>query len=361
MSFDVQLAHPCPHIMVEEQITLLSDRQTMVLSSPIASSKAIRILANDTDYIPSGGLFSSASLQGDRVGPFRITECDTDFTVTTSTETIEISLPVGRLNVETLARNLLLASQDLSVEVIEGRLLLTDVANVGPTSRILVSGGAAAVVGFAHQRGARGRQIYPGWQFRSDNGQRSLRFDQPLRSNPLLKATYTTYPAQCRRCQGTYIENDQRFDLTGETLIVRDDNLLYQAAFKIVLTQIRSNPFHPQYGSGLMSRVGSKAVAGTASLLTEDVTTALAKLVQLQGKQAQYQQVSPKERLYSVRSVRVIPKPDDPTVYLVDIVVSNASGDPVEITIVFSVPGVIALTGSNGLSLGLEPTGLVGV
>ena len=49
---------------------------------------------------------------------------------------------------------------------------------------------------------------------------------------------------------------------------------------------------------------------------------------------------------------------DDPTIFFVDVVVRNASNKPVNITTVFSVPGTIALAGSNGKTLGLEPTGL---
>jgi len=42
----------------------------------------------------------------------------------------------------------------------------------------------------------------------------------------------------------------------------------------------------------------------------------------------------------------------------VDVVVSNNTGQPVKLSIVFSVPGAVALAGSNNLSLGLDTTGL---
>jgi hypothetical protein len=149
-----------------------------------------------------------------------------------------------------------------------------------------------------------------------------------------------------------------RFDLQGDVITIVDENLLYQAALKIILTQIGSNPFHKTYGSSITSRIGLKAIGATATLLTEDVQRALSTMRQLQDEQSKYQQVSRKERLYSVLSVRVVPNEDDLTAFLVNVVVSNSSGTPVSITIVFSVAGVVALTGSNGLSLGLGPTGL---
>jgi hypothetical protein len=99
-------------------------------------------------------------------------------------------------------------------------------------------------------------------------------------------------------------------------------------------------------------------VGAVTSLLTEDVQNALATMQALQQAQTKFQVVSAKERLYAVSSVRVTPSPNDPTAFEVDVVVRNAAGDPVSITIVFSVPGAVALTGSNGLSLGLGGVGL---
>ena len=37
---------------------------------------------------------------------------------------------------------------------------------------------------------------------------------------------------------------------------------------------------------------------------------------------------------------------------------SNGSAEPIRLSIVFSVPGAIALAGTNNLTLGLDTTGL---
>jgi len=158
-----------------------------------------------------------------------------------------------------------------------------------------------------------------------------------------------------------FIENDIRFNIQGNVIVIRDENLLYQAALKILQTRIRSNPFQAFYGSSIVSRIGTKAVGATATLLTEDVQMALRNLQSLQTAQAKYQAVTAKERLYTVSSVNVTQSQDDLTVFLVDVVVLNASNQPVSISIVFSVPGVVALAGSNGLSLGLDYAGLTQV
>jgi len=68
--------------------------------------------------------------------------------------------------------------------------------------------------------------------------------------------------------------------------------------------------------------------------------------------------VSLKERLYSVLAVEVLQHKNDPTTFLVDVVVTNGTGVPVSLSIVFAVPGAVALAGTNNLTLGLETTGL---
>jgi hypothetical protein len=127
---------------------------------------------------------------------------------------------------------------------------------------------------------------------------------------------------------------------------------------KILLTRQGSNPYHTAYGTKLMERIGSKAVGAIASLIQDDVRTGLVRVQNLQRQQAQFQKVSLKERLYAILSVEVLPHENDPTTFLVDIVISNGTGEPVRLSIVFAVPGAIALAGTNNLSLGLDTTGL---
>lgn len=362
MSVDVQLAHPCPHTIIEEPVSISTDRQWLMGKSPIGSTNTVRVLVNNELYVPSAGLHSQAQLIGEFGGPFRIDSCTNTFTVVSSSETATISLPTGLIDVNTVVRFLVGALSDVAVEVVSGsRILLTDTANIGKDSFLRVSGTAASALGFRYQTGTKGKMVYPPWGiFGSDNGfgGRYVRFAQPLMSNPTIKLTYVAPVNRCMRCGGSYIENDARFDLQGDTILVSNENLLYEAALKIILTRVRSNPYHPTYGSALTSRLGMKAVGATAMLLTQDVQQSLALMQNLQNEQSKYQTVTRQERLYSVMSVRVQAHANDPTVFLVNVVVSNASGDPVEISIVFSVSGVVALAGSNGLTLGLETTGL---
>lgn len=362
MSRDFQLAHPCPHLVLEEVVPLAGDRRTLVPKAPVASSGTVRILANDEVYIPRGGLFSQAQITGDTSGPFRIADCDTAFTVTSSTETVSFVLPTGaRIEAEAIAKILRGKLTQVVVEVIRGRLVLTDAGSYGLSSYVLVGGPAAPSLGFKVQYGAKGRKIYPAWELASMPGVISGRypkFREPLKTNPMIKVSYVAPVERCPRCAATFIENDYRYDLQGDAILIENENLLYQAALKIILTRIQTNPYHPSYGSAITSRIGSKAIGATATLITEDVQRALSTMQSLQSQQSKLQAVSAKERLYTVSSVRVSPSPSDPTVFGVDVVVRNASGDPIALTIVFSVPGVVALMGSNGQSLGLEGVGL---
>jgi hypothetical protein len=106
-----------------------------------------------------------------------------------------------------------------------------------------------------------------------------------------------------------------------------------------------------------MDRVGTKFLGAATTLMQEDVRSALLRVQNVQNEQSKYQVVTSKERFYSLKNVQVIPG-DDPTTALVQVTVVNASLEPINLSIVFSVPGAVALAGSNGLSLGLQGVGL---
>lgn len=382
MSKEYWLGHRCPHLVIEEPVGLGSDRRSLVPIAPVANTNLLRILANNDLYIPPSGLHSQATLHSAMSGPFNIEGCvsengvtvDTNvLTVTSSTETQTFRLPTGtRVRTDDLIRIFRATFTDIVVENDNGFLVFTDVARIGRESRIKVSGRAVEALGFSHQRAARGDEIYPGWVLakREDvlpavnrNGQvisyaRYPQFVKPVRLNPTFKVTYAASSDRCPRCRATFIENDWRFDPQGDPIFIENEDLLYQAALKILLTKRGSNPFHTAYGSSLLSRIGAKALGATATLIREDVVSALQRMQTLQTQQAQYQRVAVRERLASILSVEVLPHESDPTAFLVDVVVSNASGQPVQISVVFSVPGAIALAGTNNLTLGLDTTGL---
>jgi len=372
VSKDLQLAWRCPHLTVEERVVLGSDRTSLQTTQPVGNATTVRILVNDDAAIPQGGLFAAAQLHSTVSGPFDIIENEDVFIVETprGTNTINFNVTgVQRFTTSQVLQRLALEGFDETLaENVNNHLVFTDTSVVGPDSFVRVRGSAAAALGFGdlsgtnnRQRGARGRQIYPGWVLakRTDDSTfRYPRFIRPIKNDPIFKVTYSVPPRRCKRCRGTFIENDTRFDATGQGIFITDENLLYQACLKILLTDVGSNPYHNWYGTTIRSRIGSKAVGNVAALLSEDVRRALARLQNVQRAQAEYQQVTAKERLYAVLGVRTRPHSQDPTTFLMDVTVQNASGEPVSLTIVFSVPEVVALLGSNGLYLGTDAAGI---
>ena len=326
----------------------------MLTSCPVVSTNSVRVLVNDSFFVPSGGLHDQAVLSAVQRGPYRIPECDRSLTVASSQGTVTLTLPAA-ITADNLARLVIAALPTVSATVVDGRLVLQDVGNVGAASYIRLSGPGVAYVGFTVQRGVNGTTSYPGWTVLGDpNIARYPVFNAPIPNSPSIKVTYATQPNQCKRCVSTYVENDWQYNLQGDTLMVVDEDLLVQSCLKVVLTRLGSNVYHPTYGTSLMDRIGSKASSTTAALIAQDVRAALSLVLSSQAQQIRFQQVTAKERLYAIRSVDVTQSADDPTMFKVDVTVSNASNEPISVSVVYTAPGAVALRGTNGLSLGLR-------
>jgi len=379
MTVDFQLAFPCPHLTVEERVTLGSDRRSLEVRQPINSGDFIQVLANsDLDLsIPSEGLLSQARIISSKAGPFTLCRNQNRITVSNSSDSVTVPLPLGtRVTTDQVVKVLQRAFLTEGAGVIavnnNGHLTLSDISRNGPESRIRIAGDATASLNFLLNTGAKGKKLFPGWVFAERNdvfntvninqfvqvATRYIRFNQPVRSNPVFKVTYATLQQRCRRCRSFGIENDYRFDGTGEALLIGNENLLNQALLKILTTRKGSNPFHEFYGTTLLDRIGSKNSTAAVTSINEDVLFAVDTFKKLQAIQGRFQELTARERLFSVLSLRVTPAPRDPTVVQVEIVGTNASGQPVNVNTVFAAPGTAALVGSSGLSLGLEGFGV---
>lgn len=380
MSYDFQLGHECRHLTIEEVVPLGDDRRSLSTRQPVSSGNMVRVTANNNVNIPREGRFSAAVLTAAKSGPYSIDKCAKTLTISNRTTTVaDIVLPVGvRIPTErivtVLNAALMNAGAKALVESQDGILVLRDQLELGPSSRITVSGNAAPALGLNFQTRARGRQVYPSWEMAEMATTTNLvalnnlkvvttrfpKFTQPIQGNPVFKVSYATYIQRCRRCRATGIENDIRLAVSGEPLIVRNEDLLNQEVLKMVITRKGSNPFHPRIGTHLMDRIGSKAVGAVQMSINEDVTRAVTFFQRLQTQKGKLQEIALKERLYSIISVTTNPGANDPTVFQTNIVAQNASGEPVSISTVFAAPGSAALVGTNGLSLGLAPLGIPG-
>lgn len=368
-------------------MTLGEDKMSIPIRAPVAVAATARLLVNDSHWVPSSGLYSQAILIGAFAGPYNIQKC-TDtlgpqgnvIRIQTSVDTTDVTLPVGS---RVSAAAVIAAIQDSTSKVAVGltefnALAFVDVNKVGTQSVVRVSradGGPESIgvvnaLGFTSQRGARGSTVYPPWQLHTRQDvlpttmevgrfpvkARYPRFTTPLRGNPTFKATYVSFPERCPRCQGTYVENDYRFDKAGDVVTIDNENLLYQACLKILLTDLKSNPYHPAYGSDILKMIGRKRSGAATVLIQEAVNVALTKIINIQTAQRNFQTVTDRERLYSIQAVNVTSPGSDPTAFNVEVVVTNASMQRIPVTIAYSVPGAVALAGSTGESLGAQPT-----
>ena len=380
MSFDFQLGWACRHLTIEEVTPLGSDRQSLETRQPISSANQVRVTANNNVNIPREGRFSAATLTSSFSGPYNINDCVNTITIENRTQGAQdVVLPVGarvpasRL-VSVLTTAFTAAGARIQAQERNGVLILQDQSELGPSSRIVVSGDAAKALGFSFQKRARGRQVYPAWEMAERATVTNLvniadlkvvtvrfpKFVEPVKGNPVFKVSYVTYIQRCRRCRATGIENDINLAVSGEPITVRNEDLLNQGVLKMVITKKGSNPFHTELGSTILDRIGAKAVGAVQMSINEDVTRAVMLYQRLQTAQGKVQEITLKERLYTVLSVSTNPAVDDPTVFQTSIVAQNASGQPVFISTVFAAPGAAALVGTNGLSLGLAPLGIPG-
>jgi phage baseplate assembly protein W len=359
MAIDVQLAWDCSHLTLEERIALAPDRRSLPTTQPVASDTLVGVVANYDVAIPRTGLYTTAKLVSFAAGPYTLVENETDLTIVTSSETVSLSLPASQfLTAHDLATQINRASQSKKTVAASenGRLTISDVSNVGGNSAVQVFGLSLPKLSLDKQSGAQGRMLYPPWQLYTPAGQitaRYPRFTQPLSGNPILTVSYATSQQRCLRCRGTGVENDYRFTADAQTglpagsiFMVQNEDLLYQAALKIILTVRGSNPFHPSYGSTVLSRVGSKSLTATAAAINQDVRRALSILQQTQQSQARVQKVTAREQLYNILSVNTTPDQYDPTVYYVDVTVQNASTTPIDLRIVYATAGVTSRNGS---------------
>lgn len=367
MSKDLQLGFPCPHL-VEERVALSEDRTTLRTQKPISGSGLLKVVANDTYVVsPSLGVQSSATLSSSKKQPYLVSPGLSDLTLRTQARTLVLNLPTGYLDTNRLVklindsvanpteRPYLVASNSNGVLVVKENL------SFGRESQVRISGNAKEGLGFLDQVGSTGQVVLPPYRLFSvptsaviegeDPGY-FLRFDRPVRSNYYFTVSYLVSWNTCLRCRATEVENDMRFDDRGGTLVISNENLLYQSVLKILLTELKSNIYYPWYGSDITSSIGSKSNPSTANQIQQSIRTALSNLQSQQNQQTKYQIITPKERLYSVDHVGVRPSEKDPTVFLVDVVVRNYSFDPIEITIVYTAPGAYALPGTNRLRLG---------
>jgi len=343
MSKDLQIAHACPHLIRYERV-FLDGGKFISPASPIEGENLL-VLRRDGIELPSVGLFREASVISPLKGPYRIKAGANELVVELEGGvSYDLIIPPKIYSTATLVS--FLENKLGEISVMEHQLALKFTDNRRGVG-FSVRGSVMDSLGFSVSKvRAKPQRITPSWKLRKSGvGGYMLAFDKPLDPEGLLDITYTTIKSQCRRCNATGVENDLRFSTTGDLSIVEGYDLLYQNIAKTLLTIQGSNPYHDWYGSNAVGLVGKKSSTALPSLIRQSVKEALDRFQGLQREQSKLQVVTNEERLLSLDSVSVERIGNDETSVLCTVVVRAASGSPVNINIVFAVPGSIPLDG----------------
>lgn len=335
MSLDAKIAHACPHYIRYERVNVTNGIE--VLTASAISGTGLLILRKDGISIPPQGLFSLPIIYIPKKEPYRFK--NTTLVIDGHTLTLNAKKTYT-------SKDLILEINKLSnqfrAEKYHSSIKITHFFK----DKFSISGNALSNLGFSENEVfGTARRITPSWKLSSTLDGYAIRFNSELDPVGLVDVSYTTKKETCRRCSGTGVENDFRFDSKGELELIKDHDLLYQSVAKILLTERASNPFHLWYGSNAFSMIGKKSNSATKQALRQSVREALDRLINTQKVQASVQNMSSKEKLLSVRSVEVENIGDDLTSLLCTVSIVSASSETVSVNIIFAVPNSISLDG----------------
>ncbi len=373
MSIDLQIDQVCTHQVVQEALFLDADRKTVRPQRPIASIGSLAIRLDGSINVPPMGVTIPAQAVGSLAGPFTITSGVNDTIAVQvnqgAAQTITLSSATG-LSTANLALLLNQQAQGIYFQAL-GNQLLFRTTTAGPQSSVFFTAAStmAPTLGFKTIRQFRGQQLVPGWFVINDPTSitipnRLIVFDSPLRSaTDFVEINYTTQQIYCRRCGGTGVEDDWRYDNTGQKITVQDDNLLIQELQKDFFTILGTNPFHTWYGTDLIDTIGKKLTMGgfVQNLIVSDIYQAFSRWQQIKQQQEEKvgQFVSDKEYPYRLLSVNLQQSTQDSTVIFVSVNVQNRSRDPIQITQGLKIPLPADLLGSTQ-QMGLIRQSLLG-
>lgn len=362
MSYDRQIDQVCPHFVIEEALFVASDRVTVRPLRPISSGASVKMLLDHEIEVPSQGVAAAASSVGTKEGPFRITQGTND--------TLVISVNQGADQVAVLPAASNLSSMQIATilnRTVQG-VIFSSTSNKVSFQTTSTGRGASVfmrssstllgTLGITSNREYRGQQIVPGWTLvgdpasLADRPTRLIIFDEPLRSSlEFVEIDYSTIRQECRRCGGTGVENDWRYDSAGKIVTVQDESLLLQELQKDFYTIIGSNPFHTWYGTALLDTIAKKLTSGgfIQNLITSDIYQAFNRWQGIKDQQEQGigQAVSDKEYPFRLLSVDLTQSTQDPTVVFVSITVQNRSNDPIQLERGLRIPQPTDLLGST--------------
>jgi len=341
MPKDIQVSNPCPHFIRFESYTLENETD-VITRSPINGSLLLDI-TKDNVTINQEGLFSSAEINFPANAPYKIT--NPNYTFFYQNAPYPIKFETGILNAKQIQTTLIKAIPNgkIDINIVNQSIQIKDKTS-GLTSRLEIQGDLNKF-GFTYDKfKSQGKLLHNGWKiFKRDDGLGSfIRFNEKVKGTYLI--SYTAEKNYCNRCGSTGIENDLRFNEYGEIKQVEKHDLLYQQVAKVCLTKTNTNPQHAWYGTNAFDYVGVKQGNLAKLSIEESVRQALNQHINIQNQVGKIQKLSLEEQIASVRKIDVQPVDNSNNAYLVNIGLVSRANTPVDINIVFAVPGSIDLT-----------------
>jgi len=365
MSYDFATLQVCKHTIVDESSILDSEtRSRLTFQKQPISGVSVTV---DGNTIPANGLFGKQSVVFARKEPYRITKNVSDLIYVANKlgEARYVELPPGlAISAKTLTSYLNIHIPEAAFVVKNGHVvaepklgetllfknprLVDPAVSLPATTRVE---GCYRDLGIIAGREARYTLIYPGWKVESNDvlNEYYLVFDNSIRnSTPVVNLTYNTIAPFCSRCQGSTYEFDYRVvDSSYET--VRNTDLLAQELDKFMFTQIGSHFKWRWLGSDLFNQIGGKSL-DASSRVNLDITNAFATYQNIKTQQAstfRMQNVTDAEFPASILRVNSSSPPDDPTVVVADILISNRAQQEVPLTRVIGNPDPLSLAGTS--------------
>lgn len=363
MSYDRKIDWACPHQVANEALYLSADRMTVRPIRAIASASSVTVRLNSDIEVPSAGAYEPATMTCTSQGPYTIVSGTNDTLVVRvgrgATQTVTLE-PGVNLKTAQIAADLTAKVGGLVFEATPKNRLKIRTQRIGPEASFRFFSGSTVVatLGTVTDRVWTGRRTAPGWTLVRDprtvdsRPSRWIVFDAPLKGwRDFVEIGYVTAQEDCRRCGGVGIENDWRYNRTGEVVQARDEALLIQDLHKVSFTQQGSNPFHPWYGGNLDDLIGSKNA--NAGLLTQfienDIRESFRRWQSIKKDQEERagQAVSDREFPFRLLETRVTPL-DQVTFYISSKVQNRDASAPIDISRGITVPDEMLQTIIDG-------------
>lgn len=349
MSYDRHLDQTCTHFVVEEVVSV-EDFRIVRPKVPVAAVSSFQLKLDRLLEVPSHGAYLPALAKGSVKGPFTVVAGSNELRIRMEDGSISTLIlpPSQRVTVDRVVDMLGRQIETLKFYASSGKVFLQSLGS-GPLACFEVLDSPLATLLGLTLKVYRGLQQAPGWSLVEDPTQlftspyRYVLFDTDLKTgDSFAEVTYTTSQQHCRRCLGSGLEFDWRYDRDGNTGEVRDDALLLQEFLKLILTVLGSNPFHRWYGTTLTERIGSKIVSGQAiqAAISADIAEAFRRwqVVKKSQEDKVGQFVSDDEFPFRLLGVSVSQDEKDPTVIYVSVRIQKRSGSPVDFTRGFKLP-----------------------